>query len=106
MANNANQSREQVEQNIVKKASTDQAFRQQLISNPRAALESQLGSPLPQGVQVSVLEETPSHYYLVLPPSGVAAGSQLSDEQLGAAAGGAGNSWNDQSCIGTLGSKC
>ena len=74
MADRGSQSREQVEQQIVQKAATDPAFRQQLLRDPRAALAGQLGAPLPQGVQVSVLEETPSHSYIVLPPTEVQAG--------------------------------
>jgi Nitrile hydratase, alpha chain len=95
--------RDQVEREIVDRASSDQEFRRQLISDPRATLESELGTALPQGVEVSVLEETSSHYYLVLPPEGVAAGTELSDEALASVAGGgSGNSWNDTSCVGTL----
>lgn len=102
MAKKATGDRDQVEQDIIQKAATDSAFRQQLISNPRATLEGQIGAPLPSGVKVQVLEETPSQYYLVLPPAGVQAGSQLSEEQLGTVAGGTGESWNQDTCIGTL----
>ena len=92
------QSRESVESSIIERASTDSAFRQQLISDPRGTLEGELGVSLPSNVQVSVLEETPSAFYIVLPPDGTAAGTELSDEELGAVAGGSGNSWNDTTC--------
>lgn len=102
MARNANGDRDQVERDIIQKAATDASFRQQLISNPRQTLESNIGAPLPGNVKVQVLEETPSQFYLVLPPAGVKAGSQLSDEELGAVAGGTAESWNQDSCVGTL----
>ena len=94
----AGQGRDEVERSIVEKATSDSAFRQQLVSDPRGTLESELGVSLPAGVDVTVVEETPSSYYLVLPPAGVTPGSELSDQDLGAVAGGSGNSWNDTTC--------
>jgi len=101
MADQANQQRDEAEREIVDKAGTDHAFRQKLLSNPPAALEGVLGSALPPNVEISVVEETPSHYYLVLPPAGVAAGAELSDHQLGAVAGGGfmEDTWNDETCV-------
>jgi hypothetical protein len=92
------QSRNDVERQIVERATTDSAFRQQLISDPKGTLEGELGVFLPSGVSVNVLEESPSNYYLVIPANGTAAGTELSDEELGAVAGGSGNSWNDTTC--------
>jgi hypothetical protein len=89
--------RDDVERSIVERATTDSAFRQQLVSNPRGTLESELGVSLPSGVNVNVVEESASDYYLVLPAAGASAGSELSDEELGAVAGG-NNSWNDTTC--------
>lgn len=80
--------REQFEQQIIQRAATDAAFRQQLINAPRMTLSRELGSPLPTGINFTVLEETSSSYYLVLPPTGVATGAELSDAELGVAAGG------------------
>jgi len=93
--------REQAEQDILDKASKDPAFRQKLIDDPRATLEAELGIALPAGVEVSVVQETASKHYLVLPRDEVAAGTELSEEALAsvAGAGGSGNSWNDPTCI-------
>lgn len=102
----ANQSRDQVEQEIINKASADRAFHLRLLRDPRGTLEGELGSRLPPEVNVRVLEETPSQYYLVLPPLGVVAGSELSDAELGAVAGGTSDSWFDDTCAGTLEGPC
>jgi hypothetical protein len=90
--------RDDVERRIVERATSDSAFRQQLMSDPRGALEAELGVSLPLGVNVNVVEESTSDYYLVLPAAGAAAGAELTEEELGAVAGG-NNSWNDVTCL-------
>ena len=95
-------SREDAEQDIVSKATSDPAFRKALVSDPRSALEGALGTSLPQGIKVSVLEETADQFYMVLPAAGQGAGTKLSDEALASVAGGQGESWNENTCIGTL----
>jgi hypothetical protein len=89
--------REDVEQRLVERATRDAGFRQQLINDPRRAVEGELGVSLPAGVNVRVVEESANDLVLVLPPAGAASG-QLSDAQLGAVAGGS-NSWNDHTCV-------
>jgi hypothetical protein len=75
-------------QQIIDRAGSDPQFRQDLVSNPRQAMEQELGIPLPESVQVTVLEETPSAVYLVLPQAPTEAGQELSDADLEAVAGG------------------
>jgi hypothetical protein len=43
---------------------------------------------LPAGVRLTVLEETATHRYLVLPPDPLRPEGQLSEEELDAVAGG------------------
>ncbi|NLF77276.1 MAG: NHLP leader peptide family natural product precursor [Chloroflexi bacterium] len=52
---------------IVEKAQQDPAFRQELLNNPRAALEKFSGVVLPEGINYIVHEQTPSTVHLVLP---------------------------------------
>ena len=69
---------------IVGKAVEDPSFRAALKADPTQVVAKTLGAPLPKGMQIQVLEQSPQVTYLVLPSeSGV-----LSDEQLDAVAGG------------------
>ena len=84
-----------MENRIIGKAIRDQSFRQALISNPRQAIEQELGIQIPSSIQIQVVEETQDK--LVLPLPMVDAHPQagpLSEQELGAVAGG--GSW--ESC--------
>jgi hypothetical protein len=59
--------RQQLEQKLIEKAMKDDAFRQQLIENPGAAIEDETGMKMPEAMKIIVLEETPQTVYLVLP---------------------------------------
>ena len=72
---------------IVARAVSDPAFRQQLLANPKRTLEQTLGVTLPPSLEVVVQEETASRVCLVLPRLAPAS-EELTDEQLTAAAGG------------------
>jgi hypothetical protein len=83
--------RAQYTDQLISRAERDRAFRQQLVDDPRGAIEEELGVELPEGLQVRVLQEGPSEAVLVLPifPDP----GELRDEELAAAAGGTGGSW-------------
>jgi Nitrile hydratase, alpha chain len=82
-------SRREFELQLIEKAWKEDAFRQALRSDPKGAVERALGAKLPAGVQVKVVEETADTFYLVLPAKlDRAPAGQLTDQQLGAIAGG------------------
>jgi Nitrile hydratase, alpha chain len=96
--------RRDFELQLIEKAWKDDAFRQVLRSDPRGAVEKELGAKLPAGLQVKLVEESADTFYLVLPakPDRGPAG-QLTDQQLDAVAGGG---WTDISGCGSCADDC
>ena len=93
--------RADVEQRLIQRSLEDDAFRQQLLEDPRAAVEQELGTPVPESIQIRAVEETPDAIYLVLPPtsSSEQPGSELSDQELESVAGGGGWGSEESHCI-------
>jgi hypothetical protein len=52
---------------IISIAMHDQAFREELMSNPKEALERELGISFPEEVKIEMHEDTPTTIHLVLP---------------------------------------
>lgn len=79
-----------IEQVLVEKAMQDAAFKAQLKTNPKAVLAQELGTELPAGLEVEVLEATEDKFYIVLPSDVLTAAGddELSEEQLESVAGG------------------
>ena len=77
-----------LEAHLIARAWKDEAFRQELLSDPKAVVERELrrqhpDARLPEHVQLHVLEETPTTRYLVLPANPVVeSGEALSDADL------------------------
>ncbi len=83
--------RAEMERTIVQRSIEDDAFRQRLLADPKAAVEEELGTRLPEGVRVEAVEESADTIYLVLPGTPMASGEggELSDQELESVAGGA-----------------
>ncbi|WP_407899928.1 NHLP leader peptide family RiPP precursor, partial [Scytonema sp. NUACC26] len=75
---------------LIAKSWKDQAFKQELLNNPKAVYARELQQELPQGLEIRVLEETPSTLYLVIPrnPMNAQVTEDLSEEALESVAGG------------------
>jgi len=85
--------RKDLEAAVIMRAWKDDAFRRELLSDPKAAIARLTGKPLPAGVKVVVHEETATTLHLCLParPAKAAGAGELSDAELEAVAGGGGD---------------
>lgn len=52
---------------VITKSWTDQAFKQDLLANPKAVIEKEFAKNIPEGLEIQVLEETTNILYLILP---------------------------------------
>jgi hypothetical protein len=83
-------SRAEMERRLIQRSLEDEEFRQSLLADPKGTMEHELGSRLPDSIEVRAVEESADTIYLVLPSaSAVGQGGELSDQQLDAVAGGA-----------------
>jgi hypothetical protein len=91
--------RAEVERRIVQRSLEDESFRRRLIEDPKGAVEQELGTSLPEQIQIEAVEETADTIYLVLPSvSSEGEGGELSDPELEAVAGG---TWSQPYCVDT-----
>ncbi|MCC5609703.1 NHLP leader peptide family RiPP precursor [Nostoc sp. CHAB 5834] len=86
----ATNARFEFEQKLIQRTWEDEAFKQELLSNPKAVFARESGQELPKEIEIEVLQETANKVYLVLPNNPAPAGSEgeLSEEALEAVAGG------------------
>ena len=81
--------RAEMERRLIERSLQDDVFRQQLLADPRAIIEREIGTQLPEDLRVVAVEETADTIYLVLPStSPVGEGGDLADWALEAVAGG------------------
>jgi hypothetical protein len=92
-------SRTEWERSIVQRSMENEEFRQRLLDDPKGTVEQELGSGLPESVEVRVVEESAEIIYLVLPSrSADAQGRELADQELEEVSGGATNYWSPTAC--------
>jgi Nitrile hydratase, alpha chain len=81
--------RAEMERRLINRSLQDETFRQRLLDDPKGTIEQELGSRMPESIEVRVVEESTDSIYLVLPSSSrVGEGGELSDEALESVAGG------------------
>ena len=87
------QNRSEFENKLVVRAYEDEAFRQELLADPKSVYEREMGISIPDSFSIEIVEEKPNTIYMVLPQKTEAAQAEgeLSDEALEAVAGG--GSW-------------
>jgi Nitrile hydratase, alpha chain len=81
--------RAEMKRRLINRSLQDETFRQRLLDDPKGTIEQELGSRMPESIEVRVVEESADTIYLVLPSSSrVGEGGELSDEALESVAGG------------------
>lgn len=85
MSNTA-MTKKELEEKLITKAWQDSSFKQELLSNPKLALEKE-GISLPASIEIRVVEENANVFYLVIPTQPNSA-EELSESELEAVAGG------------------
>jgi hypothetical protein len=80
----------EMERRLIQRSLKDEDFRQRLLDDPKGTLEQELGSGLPEGLEVRAVQETKDTIYLVLPSASALGGQggSLSDQELDAVSGG------------------
>ena len=58
-----------IKQQIIQKAWEDPKFKESLLLNPKAAIQEAFGITLPDSIDLVVVEESSTQFYLVIPPS-------------------------------------
>jgi hypothetical protein len=71
---------------IIARTRQNESFKQELLRNPKAALTKE-GIHIPEGVEITVFEETPTSLVLVLPMTPNR--QELAESELEAVSGGA-----------------
>jgi hypothetical protein len=97
--------RAQMERSLIKRSLEDDVFRQQLLADPKAIIERDIGRQLPEEVRVVAMEETADTIYLVLPYRSTddQETGELSDQELQGVAGGVlwgSDTANENTCAG------
>jgi hypothetical protein len=62
----ADQSKD-VQERIIVRALTDEKYRARLIADPRRVISEEIGRPVPRDVQITVLQDSPNAFHVVLP---------------------------------------
>ncbi|HEY7124205.1 MAG TPA: NHLP leader peptide family RiPP precursor [Ktedonobacterales bacterium] len=76
-----------VQEQVLERAVKDESFRQEVLNNPRAVLAREYNVHIPETVSIRVVEDAANTLTIALPPKQESL-QELSDAELGAAAGG------------------
>jgi hypothetical protein len=60
-------SEELLRKQIIEKAWADDAFKQKLLTNPKAAIQEAFGVNVPDQIELKAFEESSTEFYLVIP---------------------------------------
>ena len=73
----------EMRERLIQRAAEDEAFRVELLADPKVAVKAELDLAIPDGVSIHVHKEDEKTAHLVLPPT-----ARLGEQDLAHAAGG------------------
>ncbi len=86
------QNRDELTHQLIARAQEDAVFKKTLLSDPKSALNDLFGMTIDESTDITVLEETPTKRYIVIPADiEIPEDEELSDEALEMVAGGMAN---------------
>ena len=86
-------SRGEIQDLLSKFSRNTPSYRAALLKNPKAVLEGQLGTKIPDSIHVKAIEESADTMYVIVPYV-AQAGAELTDSALEMVAGGKGDSYD------------
>lgn len=96
-------SRKAIESRLVVRAWKDEAFKKQLIADPKKAIASELGVDAAKAlgkIEIQAIEETPTKLYFIIPANPLSDGDKISDAELeDVAGGGASKAFTSFKCV-------
>ena len=101
---NESLSRGEIQDLLFKFSKNTPSYRAALLKNPKAVLEGQLGTKIPDSIHVKAVEEAADTMYVVV-PFVASAGAELSDSALEMVAGGKGGSSDSYDCHAAIGGQ-
>lgn len=70
LTQSAIQTAEDMQRQLIAKASEDETFRAQLLADPKGTIKNEFGVEVPEFVNLQVHQNDPNAFHIVLPPSG------------------------------------
>ncbi len=77
------QTAEEMRRRLTERAAEDEAFRQQLLADPKSVISREFGIEIPEAINIHIHQSTKNNFHLALPVS-----PELDEEQLEQIAGG------------------
>lgn len=78
--------KQSIENKVYSKSLKDETFREELLNDPKSALEKELGVKIPDGIKIHVNENTATDFYITIPSKENT--GELSEEELSGVSGG------------------
>jgi hypothetical protein len=98
--------RAEMERRLIQRSIEDDSFGQRPLDDPKATVEQELATQLPESVEVRAVQESADTMYLVLPSASPLGQGEISDQDLEQVAGGGYYTDSGATCAGDWSNTC